>query len=122
MLLTCHEYSYFLYTQDESRIIQVSPIIKRGDFFQAVLLVLSLSCEPISQAMGFNLDRFKAEFTNQTNQNEAVTRNSTQLKLDDDEYCSELFTAQDFIKARKDRIFLGCGSCGSVSRFDLNVK
>ena len=119
-LLTCHEYSYFLYADEESGIIQISPVINRGDFLQAVLLLISLSYEEIGQELGFNLDRFKAEFSNQTNRNEAMTRNSTRLKFDE-EYCSGLFTADDFIKARKERTFLGYGSCGSVSRFDLNV-
>jgi hypothetical protein len=154
VLLTCHEYTYFLYTEEESRIFEISPIIQRGDFFHAVLLVLSLSYAPISQALDFNLGTFKSMFTNPTNQNEAMQpRNNTRRsdhnqstpanhKYDlrsnsgsstkdadsadsaielDDEYCSELFTAEDFIKARKDRIFLGYGSCGSVSRFEFNV-
>lgn len=39
----------------------------------------------------------------------------------DDEYCSGIITNDEFIKARKNRISVGYGNCGIVSRFEFNV-
>lgn len=64
MLLTCHQYVYLLYLDECRRIVEVSSIIQREDFVHAVLLVLSLSFEPVSKELDFNLDSFKTEFTN----------------------------------------------------------
>ena len=42
------------------------------------------------------------------------------IKLDD-EYCSGIITKVEFIKARNNRILVGYGNCGIVSRFEFKV-
>lgn len=59
-LLTCHDYTYLLYLDKVNCTVEISPIIKRQEFLQAVLLVLSISFPQFSDALDFTFNDFKA--------------------------------------------------------------
>ena len=63
-LLTCHDYTYLLYLDDVNRTVEISSIIERQEFLQAILLVLSISFPQFSDALNYKFDDFKAHFIN----------------------------------------------------------
>lgn len=75
-LLTCHDYTYLLYLDKVNCTVEISPIIKRQEFLQAVLLVLSISFPQFSKALRFNFDNFKAAFINDHRTPQNTPRNS----------------------------------------------
>ena len=138
ILLTCHHYGYLLYLDESRRIVEVSSIIQRNDFLHAVLLVLSLSFEPVSKELDFNLDSFKTEFTNghhtspgnslssidrsrDGNQQETTRSNDVDSRDSGIAVNYENFSLDEFIEARKEREYIGHGRCGIVSRIHIKV-
>lgn len=75
-LLTCHDHTYIVYLNEYNRVVEISPIIKREEFLNAALLMLSISVPQFSDSLGVTFDNFKADFANNHRTPENTARNS----------------------------------------------
>ena len=146
-LLTCHDYTYLLYLNEATKTVEISSIIERQEFLQAVLLVLSISFQQFSDELGLNFDGFKEGFINNTplntprnslgsseNQSSSAAQNgnhgynlrssnsntqpSDATNLDE----SDDITFAELMKSRKCMTFIGYGGCGFVYQIQINVN